>query len=66
MATRTNAHAYDARASRGEFQLLYRFGEGVVEGYDLNISAQSLSIPGYAQAVSLDVENPYADWVNKE
>jgi acetoacetyl-[acyl-carrier protein] synthase len=65
-ATRANAHAYDARASRGEFQLLYRFGEGVVEGYDLNISAQSLSIPGYTQAVSLDVENPYADWVNKE
>jgi len=64
-STRETALAYDARASRGDFQLLYRFGEGVVDGHELNISAHSLSIPGFERAVSLDVDNPYADWVEK-
>lgn len=46
-------------ADRGHFQALYRFGEGVLEGPELEISAEKIIIPGYAQPVSLDVDNPY-------
>lgn len=64
-STRATANAYDERASRGDYQLRYRYGDGVVEGEDLDISRQRLHIPGFAQAVNLDVENPYENYLKK-
>lgn len=62
-ATIARAQAYDQQASAGVFNLLYRFGENVVEGHDLGIDKHAVTVPGFAQAVSLDVNNPYADWI---
>ncbi|QTF94337.1 beta-ketoacyl synthase [Halomonas sp. BM-2019] len=57
--TRETAADYHRRADRGEFTARYRFGEGVLEGPELTMSAESLQIPGYARPVSLAVDNPY-------
>ncbi|WP_189470469.1 beta-ketoacyl synthase [Litchfieldella qijiaojingensis] len=53
------AGAYERRADEGHFQALYRFGEGVLEGPELEVSAERIQIPGYAQPVSLSVDNPF-------
>lgn len=63
--TLATASRYDAAASAGKFQLIYRFGEGVVDGKQLDISGDRLRIPGFAQEVDLHVPNPYADFVKK-
>ena len=51
--------AYQQALTSGDNQLIYRFGEGVLEGKDLQISADEIRIPGYPHAVSLKLENPY-------
>ncbi|GEK47631.1 beta-ketoacyl-[acyl-carrier-protein] synthase FabY [Bisbaumannia pacifica] len=58
-ATQATAEAYWAQADQGQFRVQYRFGEGVLEGPELEIDDQELRIPGYAQPVSLAVDNPF-------
>jgi acetoacetyl-[acyl-carrier protein] synthase len=50
---------YDARMTRGEVAPIYQFGEGVLEGADLTITPESIRVPGYAEAISLTLDNPY-------
>lgn len=55
--------AYHLAAQRGENQTIYRFGEPVPNGEDLNWGKGSLGIPGFDQSVNLDLENPFEDMV---
>lgn len=54
--------AYDQSASRGEFQTIYKFGEDVLVGDDLELSDQSIALRGFENAVSLDNENPFSEY----
>ncbi|SFT91946.1 acetoacetyl-[acyl-carrier protein] synthase [Halomonas saccharevitans] len=58
-ATREVAAGYHQAADRGHFQARYRFGEGVLEGPELEVGRDRIHIPGYAQPVSLAVDNPF-------
>ncbi|WP_163558507.1 beta-ketoacyl synthase [Halomonas sp. NO4] len=58
-ATREAARAYVSEADHGRYQARYRFGEGVLEGPELGVSAERIHIPGYARPVSLSVDNPF-------
>ncbi len=58
-ATREAAAAYHESADRGHFQARYRFGEGVLEGPELEVGRDRIHIPGYARSVSLAVDNPF-------
>ncbi|MFO7646930.1 beta-ketoacyl synthase, partial [Halomonas campaniensis] len=58
-ATREAAADYRRRADLGRFQARYRFGEGVLEGPELEVSDTCIRIPGYARPVSLAVDNPF-------
>lgn len=53
------SEAYCQRADEAHFAVIYRFGEGVLEGPELEIGAHDIRIPGYAQPVSLTVNNPF-------
>ena len=57
------AVAYDDSMLAGENSAIYRFGEGVIEGNELSVSAEKIDIPGHQQPISLDVPNPYDDMV---
>ncbi|KAA0009848.1 beta-ketoacyl synthase [Billgrantia pellis] len=57
--TRDATRAYLADADRGVYQARYRFGEGVLEGSELDVNAEDIRIPGYARPVSLRVDNPF-------
>ena len=50
---------YDAAATRGDAKTIYRFGEGVLDGDDLALSTEEIRIPGYGEAVSLDLDDPF-------
>lgn len=55
------AETYDAAAMKAIPEPIFRFGEGVIDGEELDISADSINIPGYSQDVDLHVTNPYAN-----
>lgn len=52
---------YDAAATRGDAQTIYRYGQGVLDGDDLKLSTDEIVVPGYDQPVSLAIKNPYAE-----
>lgn len=53
------SEAYQERADAANFAVIYRFGEGVLEGPELDIGERAIRIPGYAKPVSLAVDNPF-------
>lgn len=53
------SQAFEREADAGHYQAIYRFGEGVLEGPELDMNTERLSIPGYGQPVSLTVANPF-------
>ena len=59
-AVHNSALDYDAAATRGAAETIYRYGEGVLGGDDLGVSANEIRIPGYEHAIPLAMENPFA------
>ena len=59
--TRNNAEAYANRADAAELDVVYRFGEALVDEDKVEITKEGISIPGYAQEVAFDLENPFSD-----
>ena len=57
------ATRYDDRMISEGVSPIYQFGEGVIQGEELELSEESISIPGFPHSVSLDLENPYPDMV---
>lgn len=52
---------YDNGADTGKYPPIYQFGQGVLEGDDIEISDVEIRIPGFTQPVNLKMDNPYAD-----
>ena len=56
--------AYDAAMLEQTMPSIYQFGQGVLEVGDLNITENSVDVPGFALPVRLDPENPYTDMLD--
>lgn len=56
------AHQYEQAAVLGDLTPIYEFGHNVVDGEQLSLSAKEIRIPGFEQAVSLSIENPYSEF----
>ena len=54
---------YDRAATAGQTSPIYHFGEGVVAGEELGITAEKITIPGLEQEINLNLANPYDDMV---
>jgi acetoacetyl-[acyl-carrier protein] synthase len=59
--TQETADAYDQLADSGEIAPIYRFGEGVLEGDDLDITDSAIKVPGFAHSIDLELDNPFED-----
>lgn len=60
-AVASAAEAYDREMIAGTLSPIYRFGEGVLEGEDLTYDTHAIRVPGFDQAIDLDIANPYPD-----
>lgn len=60
-AIQERAENYDAAADNGSMPPLYQFGEGVVDGAELQLDGAHLRIPGFTNTVNLQLDNPYED-----
>jgi len=58
------ATAYDERATNGDLNVIYNFGEGIIEDHEIALGADSLNIDKFANPVDLAFTNPYADMAN--
>lgn len=60
-STREQSVAYEEVARNGKLQTIYRFGEGMIDEKGIRLDDKQLEMPGFAQTVSLDCDNPYDD-----
>lgn len=58
---REQAEGYNQSAVYGLARPIYLYDHNVLTGEDLQISAEEIRLPGYANPISLQVENPYKD-----
>ena len=54
---------YQQKADNGEYELIYRFGDGLVDENELTMTTTSLSMPGFAHDIELPQDNPFKDMV---
>lgn len=52
---------YNQSAVCGQTRPIYLYDHNVLTGEDLQITADEIRLPGYANAISLKVDNPYKD-----
>lgn len=54
---------YRQRANQGEFDIIYKFGKGLLDENDIEINEDSLTFAEFKHAVALPTVNPFADMV---
>lgn len=54
---------YRQRANQGEFDIIYKFGEGLLDEASIDITDASLQFAEFKHAINLPSENPFADMV---
>ncbi|MCF6439393.1 beta-ketoacyl synthase [Pseudoalteromonas luteoviolacea] len=59
--TTENQLAYKQAADLGNYELIYRFGNGMVDESQLTIDQNELHIPGFDEAIKLTGNNQYSD-----
>ncbi|NNG42956.1 beta-ketoacyl synthase [Pseudoalteromonas sp. NEC-BIFX-2020_002] len=52
---------YQQQADLGQYALIYRFGDGMIEENDIVISNTQMNIPGFEKAIKFSKTNPYQD-----
>ena len=50
---------YEQRCQTGEANPIYQFGEGVLDGSDLQFNRSQINVPGYGKTLNLNVDNPF-------
>jgi len=60
---RAVAQAYDRDALNGQLNVIYNFGNGIIDEQQLSVSNTSLSFAEFKTQVNLDLKNRYADMV---
>ena len=55
---------YDDSMLAGENSVIYKFGDGVIEGDQLEFVAETIKIPGQKHSISLNMPNPYSDMID--
>ncbi len=55
--------AYQTKADNAQFELIYKFGDGVLSDDDIELSSSSITMAGMKHAIELPCENPFDDMV---
>ena len=54
---------YQEKADNGEFDLIYRFGNGMIEESDIVITKENMNIPDFGIGIDLPTKNPFSDMI---
>ncbi|WP_437879424.1 beta-ketoacyl synthase [Pseudomonas sp. LRF_L74] len=61
--TRANAQAYDEQALHGQFDILYNFGNDLIDDQQLQISEEQIQVPGFNQPLVFKKDARFSDMV---
>ncbi len=59
--TRANAKAYDQRALHGQLDIIYNFGQDMIEDQAIEISTEQMRIPGFSQPLVFKKDERFKD-----
>ena len=59
--TRRQAEAYSVRSDFAELDVIYRFGEPLIDESKISIKLDGISVPGFSKEVLFDTKNPWTD-----
>jgi acetoacetyl-[acyl-carrier protein] synthase len=54
---------YQEKADHAQFEIIYKFGDGVLGDEDLDINSDNISMTGFAHKINLPKLNPFEDMV---
>ena len=59
--TQEQANDYHQQFLKGNYHVIYRFGQNMLDDRDVEIDADKISVPGYGESIDLTKENLYKD-----
>lgn len=59
--TRAAALQYDEQATQGQLQIIYNFGNDLIDDRQIEISQERIKVPGFAQPLVFKTDDRYAD-----
>ncbi|MNN83311.1 hypothetical protein D3C81_2003380 [compost metagenome] len=62
--TRANAEEYDRRARLGEFDIIYNFGNDLIDEQLIELSDQGIQVPGFAKPLLYKKDERFADMLD--
>ncbi len=54
---------YQSQADNGDFQIIYRFGDGTLTDDDVSLTDEDISVTGFTNKIVLPTKNPFGDMV---
>jgi len=60
-ATRVAAQEYDRRALKGQLDVIYNFGENMIDDSQIQISGSEMRIPGFSQSLVFRKDDRFKD-----
>jgi acetoacetyl-[acyl-carrier protein] synthase len=54
---------YQEKANNAQFEIIYKFGDGVLGDEDLDINSESIAMTGFSHKIDLPKTNPFKDMV---
>ncbi|MET1079747.1 MAG: beta-ketoacyl synthase [Pseudomonas sp.] len=62
--TRAAALAYDQRALKGQLDIIYNFGQDLIDHHALGITPEQIQVPGFARPLIFKKDSRYADMLD--
>lgn len=63
-ATRAAARAYDERALHGQFDIIYNFGNDLIDEQAIELNADGIKVPGFAQPLVYAKDERFSDMLD--
>lgn len=54
-------HTYQTQADLGQYSLIYRFGDGLIDENEIVLDEHSITLPGFEKAITFSTTNSYQD-----
>ncbi|MCY1209359.1 Beta-ketoacyl-[acyl-carrier-protein] synthase FabY [compost metagenome] len=62
--TRANAEEYDRRARQGELDIIYNFGNDLIDEQQIELSPEGIQVPGFTQTLRYKKDERFADMLD--
>ena len=62
--TRANAQAYDEQATKGQLEIIYNFGNDLIDDTEIAIDDAQIKVPGFAQPLVYKKDDRYSDMLD--